>query len=217
MKERPILFSGPMVRAILAGRKTQTRRIVKMDSEILTSGFGGPDWYHPTVVRRNGEEEPGPETFGIWCPDGEWGFPCPFGGPGDRLWVKETFFPTENPVSGEPATYRAGCTEIARRIIEGGSGWKPSIFMPRHASRITLCLFAVRVERLQEISEEDAIAEGIFWCESMEGFVADEDGRCFHGSSAKRAFENLWGWVNGPESWGENPWVWVNEIKRINP
>jgi hypothetical protein len=89
MKERPILFSAPMVRALLDGSKTQTRRVVKLPAYIdepISSGF-----YHPTVTGRHGQEHPGDEVYGAYTSDGEWARPCPYGQPGDRLWVRETW------------------------------------------------------------------------------------------------------------------------------
>ena len=102
MRERPILFSGPMVRALIEGRKTQTRRIVKPqpheDCSAIEVGR-----YHPTVIDRHGDEQPGAEIFGAYSLDGDWGAKCPYGAPGDRLWVKETFATTPD------TFYRATC------------------------------------------------------------------------------------------------------------
>ena len=186
MKERPILFSGQMVRAILDGRKTQTRRIVKNAT--------GPFWNHSgyRIVMRDG--------FTFWETHGgipnEYGpaFACPYGKPGDRLWVRETWAPAEWPPTGPPAVYRADEGMFASR-------WKPSIHMPRWASRINLEVVSVRVERLQDISEEDALAEGITLVE--------------RGTSPVDQFNKLWESINGPGSWEANPWVWVVEFKRI--
>jgi len=171
MKERPILFSGPMVRAILNGRKSQTRRIVKPQCDELGYDLlpqqNAPSWRWC-----------GPSSHGrcdFW--GGELNFIfCPYGQPGDRLWVKESLHATYNPRGEEPiARYSSDtqfvpATEGKPALIQGEWRmlrwqWKrnnlPSIFMPRFASRLTLEVAEVRVERLREICEEDAIAEGI--------------------------------------------------------
>ena len=188
MKERPILFSGPMVRAILEGRKTQTRRIVKVR--------GGLEYIGP----KGCEHEPDSWGYPHPCDDGYLtladGIKCPYGKPGDRLWVRETWAPAEWPPTGPPAVYRADEGMFA-------SQWKPSIHMPRAVSRITLEVVSVRVERLQDISEEDALAEGITLVE--------------RGTSPVDQFNKLWESINGPGSWEANPWVWVVEFKRIEP
>lgn len=169
MKERPILFSAPMVRAILDGRKTQTRRVVKL---------------------RNGQYMPPSEKADIngWR---QMLRNCPYGQPGDRLWVRETHFDAKRLNEGR-ILYRAD-GDVSR------FGWTPSIHMPRSASRITLEVTGVRVERLQDISEADAVAEGVVWEQ---------------GQTAINVFETLWESINGAGSWDANPWVWVVEFKR---
>jgi len=173
MSEKPILFSAPMVREILEGRKTQTRRVVKPQP---IEGFdiannGRAEMYAPTCInKRTGEMYPGKEVFGV--ADAEQGFPCPYASAlGDRLWVRETFFDAR-PFKHQPLfaamdldyiyradyAYREGKREPS---VIGLHHWKPSIFMPRIASRITLEIVSVRVERLRDISEDDAIAEGL--------------------------------------------------------
>lgn len=189
MKERPILFSAPMVRAILEGRKTMTRRVVKNKcalSWLLPTGFT------PEFVT-NSENHL-----------------CPYGQVGDRLWVRETF---------------GQCDRVVPHVIYRADGespnpdfkWKPSIFMPRKYSRITLEMTNVRVERLQDISEEDAKAEGIeqidglwknYLPEGILGWISIDDPR--------ESFRTLWTSINGPESWNANPWVWVVEFKRLS-
>lgn len=176
MKERPILFSGPMVRAILAGKKTQTRRVVK-----------DLRWYEPPVkVAHIGNKVGTPEAL------------CPYGQPGDRLWVKETWSTTEQAgdhVADAHVVYRA--TDPDWETMDGWK-WRPSIYMPRWASRITLEIVSVRIERLKEISESDSIAEG-----------------CPSG-----CFSELWQSINGDtpgKRWADNPWVWVIEFRRIEP
>ena len=152
MKERPILFSGEMVRAILDGRKKQTRRVVKLAT-------------FPNI------------------------FKCPYGKPGDRLWVRETFMPM--PHLNAKVFYRA-----TDRLV--GGRWRPSIFMPRALSRITLEITAIGCEPLNDISENDACWEGI-------QIPEDHD---YIG-----AYRNLWESINGVGSWEKNPWVWVIVFK----
>lgn len=213
MKGRPILFKDPMVRAILDGRKTQTRRVVKPQPPHETHAiFTG--WYHPTVVDRRGEEQPGPETFGSWTDSGEWAVRCPYGQVGDRLWVRETIelqtlegknFPS--PVYSADGSHvmdglhKASNHQFMKRRIT------PSIHMPRWASRITLEITGVGVERLQDIDSADAEAEG--W-----NPIAD-DGRNPAPFHPRFWFQQLWSQLNGPESWAANPWVWVVEFKRV--
>ncbi|MBR8030838.1 hypothetical protein [Burkholderia vietnamiensis] len=243
MKERPILFSGPMVRAILEGRKTQTRRVAKE--------FAGRDDLDAILGRF-------PNQRG-----------CPHGEPGDRLWVRETHevrrIGTELTIGGIPMRRYAG---VAYKADDGRAevdidlntfqeldakesrGWTPSIHMPRWASRIALEITGVRAERLQSISESDAIAEGAvytdFGIEPPKGSLSLDGGRTFHPivrgtqrngwhmgdatshkqclGSARYAFANLinrlhggenWN-LKGPGLWEANPWVWVVEFRRID-
>ena len=177
MKERPILFSGPMVRAILDGRKTMTRRVVKPQSLIIS---GHP----PRSIRQ-----------------------CPYGAPGDRLWVRETFAHlTHNDTGeGEGYIYRAdGWDDDVK--------WKPSIFMPRWASRITLEITDVRVERLQDITNGDAITEGVWTISPNKGRDYMDGGSTICPCGL---FRSLWEKINGRESWDNNPWVWVIEFRKI--
>lgn len=215
MAERPILFNTAMVRAILAGTKTQTRRVVKPPRNrpafvLLDHGNG---WW--PYQSDDGESE--------LCDDGmEHPYTCPYGKPGDRLWVREAFM-------HEPADY---CWEASVSIpcrpastvyradfpdSRPGEGWKPSIHMPRCASRITLEVTAVRVERLQDISEADAVAEGV----ELERYVPVSDSAGMHASGEAEPtdpvheYRDLWESINGPNSWDANPWVWVVEFKRV--
>lgn len=189
MREKPILFSGPMVRAILEGSKTQTRRVLRVQPSEETGSLSiGP--YHPTAIDRHGEEQPGPETYGVYSSCGEFGLRCPYGQPGDRLWVRETWAKTYVRQAGaEWFVYATGDNRT-----DYGGPWKPSIHMPRAASRITLEITGVRVERLGEISESDARAEGV---------------------QSVAEFKELWASINGLGSWEANPWVWVVEFRRI--
>jgi len=200
MKERPILFSGAMVRAILSGQKTQTRRVVKL--------------YPADTVAA----------------------PCPYGQPGDRLWVRETWQGPimegdefENRYHDDPAKFQT--PEYCFYAADGGSApefvdvddnlrccWRPSIHMPRWACRLVLEIVSVRVERLQAISLVDAESEGIIKRRS-DVYAGDvdwlpvKDGEPFR--TPVEAYRSLWQSINGPESWQANPWVWVVEFKRV--
>jgi hypothetical protein len=203
VKERPILFSGSMVRAILEGRKWQTRRVVK--------GAAGSFWDHkgwrPVVTcgrileweTTNSRGARG--VFGAGAPRPS----CPYGAPGDRLWVRETWAPlVGGPCEpGNPVMYKATEPEADKWT------WRPSIFMPRWASRITLEVTGVRVERLQEISRQDAKAEGL-WPSPHNGLEM-VNGRPY--GNAQLAFRALWESINGQGSWDANPWVWVIEFQ----
>ncbi|ARS51532.1 hypothetical protein [Kushneria konosiri] len=240
-KERPILFSGPMVRALLDGRKTQTRRALKDQPPEGCGEIEGPSMFAPTVFVR-GEAQPGPELFGAFSEDGEWSIKCPYGQPGDRLWVREahvllprtayrgsigtgTIDQVEHPTDGyTAAVFREGFDR------SGAPRWRPSIHMPRWASRILLEVVSVRVERLKDISEKDAKAEGLaeiskdgkmfkFGIPDRDGLPGTDD----HGwpwrdwkHSARNAYWQLWESINGDGSWDANPWVWVVEFKRID-
>lgn len=203
-KARPILFSGPMVRAILDGRKKVTRRPVK---SALVDRLDPP--------RGQADVEAG-YPF-VECEDGYVSAVkiCPYGQPGDRLWVRETFNRT-NPGGAEGVYYYRADGRFPAAIggdrFSGREAWKPSIHMPRSASRILLEVTAVRVERLQDISEEQAEAEGVHRDMRM-WFATDEGGPAF--TWPQNAFEHLWRKINGTESWDANPWVWVVEFKRI--
>ncbi|EPL2028792.1 hypothetical protein L4Z02_000352 [Pseudomonas aeruginosa] len=223
MKERPILFSGPMVRAILEGRKTVTRRVMKPQPDFLGS-MVDPNTPFKTL------------DAGLHAR-----ITCPYGEPGDRLWVRETW--TDVNMCGAPAlAYRAD-EDIRDLMEEPGflddrgafnyddprvkpypfacwyaeldqARWRPSIHMPRWASRILLEITSVRVERLQDISEKQALAEGV----ELEG-----EGVCFAGApgtasdTPEESFKLLWELINGAGSWKANPWVWVVEFKRVTP
>jgi len=207
--ERPILFSAPMVRAILDGRKTQTRRVIKDGpkgdywSKPSCSGYPGDPWYVTANLT-----PPSTHVFKT----------CPYGKAGDRLWVRETWTPSveedgQTVVKTEPPLYRAGNPVFA----EGGPEdwrWTPSIFMPRWASRITLEITDVRVERLQEISVTDIRSEGISCPEHDfdSGFCSSE---C---AALRRAWSMGWDKINGKRKgcdWNSNPWVWVIEFKKL--
>jgi hypothetical protein len=205
VKERPILFSASMIKAILSGAKTQTRRIMKPQPPEGHSCRVDYPHSKPMAVYGSFPGQ-GTATTGL-CE-------CPYGKPGDHLWVRETWATDfeanilyratdENPSPMGPYG--------AKKIVDGvPSIWRPSIFMPRKASRITLEIVGVRVERLQDITEADAIAEGIQKSGRTGGYLP---GNCDY---AKWAFEVLWDQINGKHaSWASNPWVFVLEFKRV--
>lgn len=250
MKERPILFSGPMVRAILDGRKTQTRRIVKPQPYIH------PDDDNGWIIDYKKHPYAWPERFF----DGT--VKCHFGKLGDSLWVREKWatywrhntsgyveaYNFTGPIDlnifngkSHTAIGNAGGIEYAATYPDGGYGyserigqfvgeikkWRSSIHMPRWASRIDLEITNVRVERLQDISEEDAIAEGVDYhkCPTTQTNASIEAQRIAHriGMAAEHVskidyiggYRTLWESINGEGSWDANPWVWVVEFKRI--
>ena len=218
MTERPILFSAEMVRAILAGRKTQTRRVMKVQpypDSIVTV-----EHYHQTVIDRHGDMQPGPEVFGAHWDDGEYGARCPYGAPGDLLWVRETWRVHKSyDVLNAARVYGAMGGDVAycvdylatpRNEDFWGRG-RPSIHMPRWASRITLRITDVRVERLQAISEDDARAEGCPYPPEWAGRFMDRD------ETAKTWFKSIWNTINGPGAWDANPWVWAISFERVKP
>lgn len=204
MKERPILFSAPMVRAILEGRKTQTRRVVKLQ----------PKWRQDILSRGLGDPCPGVLAYqegpGIWHCYGSMNFCeefCPYGKPGDRLWVRESFCPYTTTVysdQGKSVSEPKAIYAADGGFLLNGYKWKPSIHMPRWASRITLEITEVRVQRLQEISEGDAVAEGVDWSENPLGVTPVD------------YFRDLWESINGAGAWSQNPWVWAVSFRRID-
>lgn len=217
MKEKPILFGGPMVRAILEGRKSQTRRLVKyvaerggaiaFDGKTLTYAETNP--YTGEHVKRH--------AMG-----------CPYGKPGDRLWVRETWAVEESLNDTPPSKFSKWPTWFAadgsylantpKRGVHTGKPrgrWRPSIHMPRWASRITLEITDVRVERVKEISGQDAISEGIepFSRDGITTFRDYLTGETGH--AAYQSFQTLWQSINGLDSWDANPWVWVVEFQKL--
>lgn len=202
-----------MVRAILEGRKTQTRRIVKppgLHFEYVPDGVKGPYWRAGEWHRRNGvmtDISSGPWHGMNDNGTRQWVLSlCPYGQPGDRLWVKETYSAHGELGDWGRKYYRADLGDHARE--PHGLAWRPSIFMSRSASRITLEVTGVRVERLQDISCEDAKSEGCT-VDSWHYPVSTTPG--------KSAYRTLWESINGPDSWDANPWVWVISFKRIKP
>jgi hypothetical protein len=201
MTDRPILFSGAMVRAILDGRKTQTRRVVMTRHPITHLGgsdeeddpatwgwaFDGPDYHGYAVLGRGLNEDHN---------NGRTSIPCPYGEPGDRLWVRETW---RRSTTSDRYHYLADIHDDRGLLEETRGQWKPSIYMRREASRITIAVTSVRVERVRDITEEDARAEG----------VSPGEQRTL---TSVGAFAVLWDLINGKRpgcSWADDPFVWV--------
>lgn len=202
-RERPLIFSGPMVRALLAGTKSQTRRVVMP-----------PEW----LVRPDQAlEEMRSDPLKVWGIGGAGSvlhprvklWSCPYGRPGDRLWLRETWreWPSKR-VAPNGVQYAADIGH-AYRGDDGAGRWRPSIFMPRWASRLTLQLTGVRVERLQDISEEDAKAEG---CEASE-LVQMKDGSPCYSTTFQKLWRNIHG-IDNPAAWDSNPWCWCLSFRR---
>ena len=200
MKERPILFSAPMVRALLAGTKTQTRRIFKPDR--MTWDANGR---YTTYAMRGGELST--TGSGPFKPS-SWLHYCPYGQPGDRLWVRESFARVPTACGSEDIVFAADYQDGSDRAA--GVRYTPSIHMPRAVSRITLEITSVRVERLQDIDLADALAEGI---SDTGALILDSAGNEQGGPIAEYAV--LWEQINGPGSWDANPWVWVLDFKGL--
>ena len=209
MKESPILFSGPMVRALLDGTKTQTRRVVKFPKDSVLEEISIP-WMRPTV----------------WLPDRQESvlMDCPYGKPGDRLWVRECWssdFAGHYP--HDRVWYRADdhkyhdidVRDGVRGIYSPESDefvpfrWHPSIHMPRAACRLVLEIVSIRVERLNDITDDDARAEGV--AEWSRGVMTERER---HEICRQDGFRMLWESINGVGSWATNPWVWVVEFRR---
>lgn len=186
MKQRPILFSTPMVQAIMDGRKTMTRRIAK--DKMLQDSKN--EFYDEEFLLLTMKQ-------------------CPFGQVGDVLWVRETTYNEADKDEAPAYVYRASNPDW---IMTSGGKWKPSIFMPKDACRIFLKITNTRVERLMDISREDARAEGV---ERINGaqFKNYVDGTSTY--NERTSFYSLWESINGKESLESNPWVWVIEFERI--
>jgi hypothetical protein len=206
-KERPIIFSAQMVQAILAGRKSQTRRAVNPKPDHFYDGYSG-GWECATSGKcylcgdENGDK-----------------YPCPYGSPGEKLWVREAVLYTGNLMDETCRwVHEADCDDVAltRKCRKRCS----SMFMPRWLSRLTLEITGVRVERVQDISEADAIAEGCIDLEPADipaGWTWSDGENVYVPGDAFQQYMRLWESINGPGSWAANPWVWVIEFKRIDP
>lgn len=267
MKERPILFSGPMVHALLDGTKTQTRRTINVDRlrvkprrDVQSDTLGIAELERTAVRALAGQSYPAtmnPLGAVSACVDqtwlgmkpGEFDFVCPYAdgatylehgaarwhirpNAGQRLWVRETWQAVYDcpPLDCEPgaegcahrrAVYRADDEDALRGYVTTLDGderptvWRPSIFMSRWASRITLEICGVRIERLHAISEEDAQAEGAspMFLIDLADFVT---GRPIPEGTHRIGFASLWKDINGAESWDANPWVWVVDFRRVD-
>jgi hypothetical protein len=209
---KPILFSTPMVQAVIAGNKTQTRRIIKPQPE-EGSKFIGPETFNQCMNDKYGDLYPGPEVVGIYSDDGEWGIKFPYGKIGDILWVRETWQHHGRPDIHEVKyIYKADKSKTVAEIIK----WKPSIFMPKEACRLFLEVTDIRVERLQNISERDAISEGIEVTGKNEyRYYNNKRPDQLSINKPIESYRSLWELINGPGSWDLNPWVWVISFKRI--
>lgn len=248
MKARPILFSAPMVKALIDGRKTQTRRVLNPQPSALPLPPDMPDALN-TSFRAYvwNENKPAPVNLHLHCP---------YGSPGDLIWVRETFAITRDTLDyetgseaaswawdqemyGDPRKYLKGeprggikstvyfradgedanpselypCLGMNDKVLSKAEiNWKPSIFMPRWASRLTLRIVSVRVERLNKISEQDAIAEGIEVDSCGHAIRPDDD---VNWGGAVGAFCELWESINGQGSWEKNPYVWCISFEVI--
>ena len=237
-KDRPILFSAPMVRALLDGSKTQTRRAVKFIDRLGRWDADGCYLVRPdTIAKATWNENR------ITC-----NIACPYGQPGDRLWVRETYFAFGRwetrysykkgrdswhfvdmtlecgkayayAADGTPHDFKKG---NQRSTITPGWWKRPAIFIPRAGGRIALDITGVRVERLQDISESDAIAEGLTpvqtdhmrkYAPEQTGYLGQRIGSC---CEPRLAYRELWESINGTDSWAANPWVWVIEFKKAS-
>lgn len=227
MTDRPIIFSGPMVRAILSGAKTQTRRAIRyFDGKAYATAPARARWQPP----RNLEGDPRSwrdKWFAYDTAGGASAFPiyglrCPYGIAGDRLWVRETW--AHSAADRRRAMiYRAdeGTARMALQEPEFGH-WRPAIHMPRKACRTLLEIMAVRIERLREVTEQDALAEGVkqlgghhLFKDYLQSTGSEERYLC---TNACASYYTLWDLINGDKrgfSWEANPWVWVVEFARI--
>lgn len=206
MKERPIIFNAEMVRAIINGRKTQTRRVVK--PQPIPYGEASP---YTMATQREHIGKPWMPVGGVY--QDRW--PCPYGQLGDRLWLRETWGLMAHTdqtdwhrgsVAGESPDSIVQMFSVEHlanwRVENENAFWRPSIYMPRWASRITLEITGVRVERLQDISNDDC------WAEGMSDATNPEL------KPNRRWFSKLWESINGPGSWDSNPFVWVIEFRK---
>jgi hypothetical protein len=227
MQEKPILFSTAMVQAILDGRKTQTRRVVKPQPEetrakgkevIQVSDYctGAPEKGQAYYWKHNG----------AW--NGSESFKCPYGKVGDLLWVRETWCLTQ---PTHPESYHFGYKaggimpysdwEASEKYdYATPDQWKPSIHMPKEAARIWLRITDVRVERLHEITEDDAVKEGVMSLKPTE--LMKNTQLCCHSDFTEywtrplNRWKSLWQSINGTDSWSANPWVWVIEFEVVS-
>lgn len=235
VKQRPILFSTPMVQAIMEGTKTVTRRTLKIQPEPPRAIYNEDEAI--PILQENGGDlllrfNWKTERHGQVYQDGSFfdgRFKCPYGNVGDVLWIRETW--TKNPFFGEIPKMPKYLYKATDTPMEEGLKWKPSIHMPFDACRLYLQITNIKVERLQDITEEQAVAEGLA-CLSKDGGITykyglpDADGlpgnddSGWHWSEWEvnpiEAFKKLWEKINGAGSWNANPWVWAISFKRID-
>lgn len=227
-----------MVRALLDGRKTQTRRVVK--PQPVKNGYHEEKHFFRRIERFPADTWllPTKKDRFLLAPD--WHTRCPYGAPGDRLWVRETWMPDppidgswsgdiswqdERRIDGVPAHYRKPEHCVFAASWDGPQlRWRPGIHMPRWASRLTLEVTEVRVERVQDISEEDAIAEGVEQADTgplrwvrYRNYMHEREAQGIATSfaSPRESFFSIWESINGAESWAANPWVWVVRFKVV--
>ena len=249
MREHPLLMKGPFVRATLEGRKTQTRRPIKCGCNHLHKGGNPVKLFGDWSLSKPPHQYAGGDLY-YWRgkrPElGDWIetvqtdvddcltslVPCTLGQTGDRLWVRETWTEaTHGPKGPADCLYRADDNRGVEDLAE--AKWTPSIHMPRWACRLVLPLVSVRVERVQDITEEDSIAEGVphnsdrpvdkMWCAACLGHgiverfalgtMSTDD--CSECDTAKKLFRNIWVHLYGQDAWDANPWVWVAEWDHI--
>lgn len=212
MTERPIPFTAPMVRALLAGTKTQTRRAVKPQ----------PNWTEPATVWEKGDGHSGLGWYAHhseYPEEGSLFYRCPYGQPGDRLWVREAW---RAPASCDHLPPRSIADSEARRFIAdeiigpdpGFGKLRQGMFMPRWASRILLEVTNIRAERLQDISEADAVAEGIAYSERFRGYCLGM-AEHFNSRDPRESYLSLWNAINGAGSSEKNPWVWAVSFRLL--
>ncbi len=197
-RERPIIMGAESVRAILAGTKTQTRRVIKQAPHgDFWKPFAGPfAWHWETTIAPYSIE---PRA----------GLRCPYGEPGDRLWIKEGFAVAytdgdDRPLAEPPVIYRLGALDP---VPDGYTAWRSPLFMPRWASRLTLEVVAVRVERVQDISDDDVRAEG---------YTRMTHGGVYIARGDRAAFREAWDGLNAKRGypWSSNPWCWAITFRR---
>ena len=217
MKETGIIMSGNHPKLILDGIKTQTRRVLKPQPDLGLDKFEQYHQievgkYHPSLVDKNGDMYPGDEIFGAYTDDGEWGWKCPYGQVGDRLWVRETHKYFNSYMLGDHredvqiVEFKDGvCRDISEKLDPDWwethklGKWRSARFLHKWASRITLEITEVRVERVQEITFDDVYREGIpRWLGSRPLFI-----KLWDSLNAKRGY-----------GWEVNPWVWCISFKK---
>jgi len=233
MKERPILFSGPMVKAILEGRKTQTRRVMRRQPDAVERFKQGEVTVNTNakfaILRCYKNPKGFKKCASGWFADATYKTPFSEFSVGDRLWVRETFMD----LSGTGVEHRDSEGKLQKYAYSAdcpkgshgdelrkdfGLKWKPSIHMPRFASRILLEITNIRVERLNSISCADAAKEGLHQLPATGRYVINEGDQYFGGASSNpvEVFSWLWEDISGSGSWEKNPWVWVVEFKVVS-